>query len=118
TPDEIAAALSATTRAHAQALYVLDNAFFVAHRQMILEATSKGRLPVFGDRAFAESGALLSYGPNFADLYRRAAGYVDKILTGAKPSELPIEQPTKFELIVNVKAARTLGITVPESILL
>ena len=118
TPEEISTALSAVTRAHAQALYVLDNAFFAAHRQMILEVTSKGRLPVFGDRGFAESGALLSYGPNFADLYRRAAGYVDKILKGAKPGDLPIEQPTKFELIVNVKAARILGIAIPETILL
>jgi putative ABC transport system substrate-binding protein len=118
TSEEITVALSAANRAHAQALYVVDNAFFATNRQMILEVTSKSRLPVFGDRAFADAGALMSYGPNFGDLYRRAAGYVDKIFKGAKPADLPIEQPTKFELIVNLKAARNLGITIPESILL
>src|SRR5262249_38517428 len=111
--DEIKEALSALGRARAQALYVLDNAFFATHRKVILEAATKGRLPVFGDRAFAESGALLSYGPNFGDLYRRAAGYVAKILKGTPPGDLPIEQPTKFELIVNLHAAKALGITIP-----
>lgn len=118
TVEEINSALLVVNRAHVQALYIIDNAFFAAHRQMILEVASKSKLPVFGDRGFVESGALISYGPNFADLYRRAAGYVDKILKGAKPSDLPIEQPTKFELIVNLKTARTLGIGVPASILL
>jgi len=118
TPEEIATALSAAHRAQAQALYVIDNAFFAIHRQMIIEVASKDKLPVFGDRAFANAGALMSYGPNFGDLYRRAAGYVAKILKGAKPGDLPIEQPAKFELVVNLKSARALGIPIPESILL
>jgi putative ABC transport system substrate-binding protein len=116
TPDEIRAALSTLTRV--QALYIIDNAFFATHRQLILDATNKSKVPVFGDRAFVEAGGLLSYGPNFADLYRRAAGYVDRILKGAKPSDLPIEQPAKFELVVNIGAARNLSMTMPESILL
>jgi putative ABC transport system substrate-binding protein len=118
TPEELSAAFSTVSRAHARALYVIDDAFFAKHRNRILELAAKGRLPVFGDRAFADAGALMSYGPNFGDLYHRAAGYVDKILKGAKPADLPIEQPTKFEFVVNLKTAKALGLTIPESILL
>jgi putative ABC transport system substrate-binding protein len=86
---------------------------------VLVELASKDRLPsIYFARHFADEGGLMSYGPNFGDLWRRSAGYVDKILKGAKPGDLPIEQPTKFELIVNLKTAKALGITIPESILL
>ena len=119
TPEEIGPAFSAVSRAHAQALYVIEDAFFFTHRTTLLKLASKARLPViYGERHFADEGGLMSYGPNFGDLFRRSAGYVDKILKGAKPGDLPIEQPTKFELVVNLKTAKALGITIPESILL
>jgi len=117
TPEELSAAFSAVSRAHAQALCVIDSAFFATQRKRILALASKGKLPVFGDRGFADAGALMSYGTNFGDLFRRSAVYVDKILKGAKPGDLPIEQPTKFELVVNLKTAKTFGITIPQSIL-
>lgn len=87
--------------------------------QTTLSHVSKARLPaIHATRWFAEGGGLMSYGANQADMFRRAAGYVDKILKGAKPGDLPIEQPTRFELVVNLKTAKVLGITIPESILL
>jgi putative ABC transport system substrate-binding protein len=92
---------------------------FFAHRTTLLKLASKARLPTsWGQRASAGAGALMSYGPNLGDVFRRSAGYVDKILKGAKPSDLPIEQPTQLQLVVNLKTARALGITIPESILL
>ncbi len=119
TSKQFGPAFSAFTRGHAQALYVIEDAFFSVHRTTLIELTSRARLPVMSfNRAFAEAGGLMFYGPNFEDLYRRSAGYVDRILKGAKPGDLPIEQPTKFELVVNLKAAKALGITIPESILL
>jgi putative ABC transport system substrate-binding protein len=84
-----------------------------------LRPASKARLPaIYTARQYVDAGALMSYGPNFGDVFRRSAGYVDKILRGAKPGDLPIEQPTKFELVVNLKTAKALWITIPESILL
>ena len=119
TSEEIGPAFSAVRRAHAQALYVIIDPHFFNHRRTLLALASKARLPViYGERNFADAGALMSYGPNFGDMFRRAAGYVDKILTGAKPGDLPIEQPTELELVVNLKTAKALGITIPESILL
>ena len=118
TPQEFAAAFLVISRAHAQALYVFDDGFFANNRSTIVALASESRLPVFGDRPFLEAGALIWYGANFGDLYRRSAGYVVKILKGAKPGDLPIEQPTKFELVINLKTAKALGITIPESILL
>ena len=119
TPEEFGPAFSAMTRAHADALYVLPDAFFFSHRAMHIKLASKARLPVTGvTRQFADAGALMIYGPNFGDLFRRSAGYVDKILKGAKPADLPIEQPTRFEFVVNLKTAKALGITIPQSILL
>ena len=119
TPEQIVPAFSAVGRAHAEAVYVLGDAFFLTHRMTLLKLASKHRLPViYGERHFADAGALLSYGPNYQDLFRLSAGYVDKILKGAKPGDLSIEQPTKFELVVNLKTAKALGITIPKSILL
>jgi putative ABC transport system substrate-binding protein len=97
----------------------MDDASFTAHRTTLLNRASKARLPTsYSERPFVVEGGLMSYGANIFDLYRRSAGYVDKILKGAKPGDLPIEQPTKFELVVNLKTAKALGITIPESILL
>ena len=119
TPAEFGPAFSAVGRAHANALYVIEGPFFFVHRTTLVELASRARLPaIYGHTAFVDEGGLMSYGPNFGDMMRRSAGYVDKILKGAKPGDLPIEQPTKFELVVNLKTAKALGITIPESILL
>ncbi|MGQ0578650.1 MAG: ABC transporter substrate-binding protein [Betaproteobacteria bacterium] len=119
TPEEIGPAFSSMIRGHAQALYVLEDPLFATHRTTLLKLASKAQLPViYGSRGFADSGALMSYGANRGDLFRRSAWYVDKILKGANPADLPIQQPTKFEFVVNLKTAKALGITIPESILL
>jgi putative ABC transport system substrate-binding protein len=117
TIEEIGQAFSAVSRAHGQAVYVIEDPFFFIHRTMLLKLASKARLPVSGGMQFADVGGLMSYGTNLGDLFRRSAGYVDKILKGAKPGDLPIEQPTKFDLVVNLKTAKILGITIPQSIL-
>jgi putative tryptophan/tyrosine transport system substrate-binding protein len=119
TPEQFDPAFSAVSRAHAQALYVVDAPLFFTHRTTLLKLASSSRLPtIYGFRAFVDEGGLMAYGANFRDVYRRSAGYVVKILKGAKPADLPIEQPTQFELVVNLKTAKALGITIPESILL
>jgi putative ABC transport system substrate-binding protein len=119
TPEEINSAFTAVSRAHAQALYVLNAPLFFTHRTTILKLASKARLPVIsGERHFADAGGLMSYGANYADQLGRSAGYVDKILKGAKPGDLPIEQPTRYVLVVNLNAAKDLGLTIPQSILL
>jgi ABC-type uncharacterized transport system substrate-binding protein len=118
-PEEIGPAFTAINRAHAQALYVIGDPFFFTHRMAVLKPALKARLPTMHTaRQYVEAGGLMSYGASFSDLMRRSAGYVDKILKGAKPSDLPMEQPTQFEFVVNLKTAKTLGITIPESILL
>ena len=119
TPEQFSPGFSAVSRAHAQALCVNEDPLFFTHRTTLLRLAAKARLPViYAERNFAEAGALMSYGANYEDMFRRAAGYVDKILKGAKPGDLPIEQPTKFELVVNLRTAKALGITIPESIML
>jgi putative ABC transport system substrate-binding protein len=106
-------------RRGAQAVLVLVDPFTVQHHQQITALAVKHRLPLMSAlRDFVDAGALMAYGVNSAVLYRRAAEYVDKILRGAKPADLPIEQPTRFELVVNLKTAKALGITIPQSILL
>jgi putative ABC transport system substrate-binding protein len=117
--EELNAAFSVISGAHVQALYPLEDYLSTALRPTILALASKARLPVIhGEGVYAEEGALMSYGPDVADCFRQAAGYVDRILKGANPGDLPIEQPTKLQLLVNLKTAKQLGITIPESILL
>ena len=91
---------------------------FVSERRRLVDLAAKHRLPaVYAQRAYVDVGGLMSYGPDVADLFRRAATYVDKILRGARPADLPIEQPTKFELLINLKTAKALGLTIPPSLL-
>jgi putative tryptophan/tyrosine transport system substrate-binding protein len=115
--DDIGPAF-ATLKPPADALYVAVDAFVAANHQRIVTLALGARLPtIFNQRAYVQAGALLSYGPNFADQFRGAADYVDKILRGAKPGDLPVEQPTKFELVVNTTTAQAIGLTIPESFL-
>jgi putative ABC transport system substrate-binding protein len=117
--DDYSSAFSAMAKNGAQALSVASVAPLGAHAAEIAARAAQHRLPTIGGpKAFAEAGGLLAYGPSLPDLYRRAATYVDKILKGAKPADLPIEQPTKFELVVNLKTAKALGLTIPPSLLL
>ena len=102
----------------AGALVVMSTPAFEIERQRIVDLAAKNRLPaVYTSREFVHAGGLMSYGANQPDLFRRAATYVDKILKGAKPSDLPVEQPTKFELVINLKTAKALGLTIPPSLL-
>jgi putative ABC transport system substrate-binding protein len=117
-PADFDSAFSELSAKGAGALVVLNTAAFDIERQRIVDLAAKIRLPtVYTTRSYVDSGGLMSYGPNFADLNRRAASYVDKILKGAKPADLPVEQPTKFELFINLKTAKILGITVPNTLL-
>jgi putative tryptophan/tyrosine transport system substrate-binding protein len=117
-PAEFDRAFSDMTRAHAGALTVLGSAMFFNERRSLVDLAAKHRLPtVFPWRDGVDAGGLMSYGPNGPDLFRRAATYVDKILKGARPADLPVEQPTKFELLVNLKTAKALGLTIPPSVL-
>ena len=100
------------------ALMVQPNAMFITHRKRIVDLVAKNRLPaVYGEREFVDAGGLMFYGASLADMYRDAAVYADKILKGAKPADLPVEQPTKLELIINLKTAKALGLTIPPSVL-
>jgi putative ABC transport system substrate-binding protein len=118
TGADLEGAFSAMARAHAQAVLVLGLGIYQAERQRLAELATKYRLPtMFHERDHVEAGGLMSYGPDHNDLFRRGAIYVDKILKGAKPADLPVEQPTKFELVINLKTAKTLGLTVPPSLL-
>jgi putative ABC transport system substrate-binding protein len=117
-PEDFDRAFSEMTRARADALTVLPSAMFGSEPRRLVDLAAKNRLPaVYLSREFVDAGGLMSYGPNIADLFRRAATYVDKILKGAKPADLPVEQPTKFELVINLKAAKALGLTIPPSVL-
>ena len=99
-------------------MYVLPSPAFNRHRGDLAELAVKHRLPgIYEDDGYVQAGGLMSYGPDFGDLYRRSASYVDRIFKGAKPGELPIEQPTKFELVINLKTAKALGLTIPPSLL-
>lgn len=118
-PADLDAAFTALIVARAGAVLAFGDGMMMKERTRIVEFARSRRLPgLFADREFADAGGLMVYGPNLASHFRRAAVYVDKILKGARPGDLPIEQPTKFELIINMKTARALGISVPESILI
>jgi ABC-type uncharacterized transport system substrate-binding protein len=117
-PEDFDGAFAAMARERVGALLVVTDPVFIPHRARLVNLVAKNGLPsIFTQRADVEAGGLMSYGPDFADLYRRAATYVDKILKGAKPADLPIEQPTKFELVINLKTAKVLGLTIPPSLL-
>jgi putative ABC transport system substrate-binding protein len=116
--EDIAPAFEAL-KGRAEALYVVADALVTTHRIRINTLALAARLPtIHGVREYVEAGGLMSYGPNFADLFRRAADFVDKILRGAKPGDIPVEQPTKFDLVINLTTAKALGLTIPESFLL
>jgi putative tryptophan/tyrosine transport system substrate-binding protein len=117
-PVDIDAAFATLVRNRVAALIIVTDPFLAAHRDQILRLAASGHIAtVAGVRYCVEPGGLLYYGPNFFDLFRRAAYFVDKILKGAKPADLPVEQPTKFELVINLKTAKALGLTIPPSLL-
>jgi putative tryptophan/tyrosine transport system substrate-binding protein len=118
TPEQLVPAFLDATRAKAQAVYVVEDPIFFAHRMTVLNLASTAQLPTIHElRRWPEAGALMSYGPDLHDLFRRAAIYVDRIFKGAKPADLPVEQPTKFELVINLKTAKTLGMAIPSGML-
>jgi putative ABC transport system substrate-binding protein len=117
-PEEIENAFASMVRGNAGALQVQTGAMFVLNRARIVQLAAKNLLPaMYPDSRFTDSGGLVSYGPNDAEMYRRAAYFVDRILKGAKPGDLPVEQPTKFELVVNLKTAKQIGLTIPLKVL-
>jgi putative ABC transport system substrate-binding protein len=117
-PADFDRAFSDMTRARADALTVLRSSMLSNERRRLVDLAAKNRLPtVYPWREFVDAGGLMSYGANVADLFRRAATYVDKILKGAKPADLPVEQPTRFELVINLKTAKALGLTIPPLLL-
>ena len=116
--NELADAFSAAARERAEAIFVVAGPLIYPERQRIAELALKHRLPtMYAPSEYVEAGGLLSYGPSYPDLFRRAAVYVDKILKGAKPGDLPIEQPTRFELVINMKTAKALGLAIPRAVL-
>jgi putative ABC transport system substrate-binding protein len=119
-PHDLENAFADARTNHAEALVVLSSAFFYARRAQLVALAARYQLPaIYHQKEFVvASGGLMSYGPDFHDMFRRAAGYVDKILKGAKPGDLPIEQPTKFEFVINLRAAKALGLSIPQPLLL
>jgi putative ABC transport system substrate-binding protein len=117
-PKDFDRAFAAIVQERPSALITLSDPLTRGHKKQIADFAVKSRLPMIAElREFAEAGGLMTYGANLLDLCRRAATYVDKILKGAKPGDLPVEQPTNFELVINLKTARTLGLTIPQSVL-
>ena len=115
---DIETAFRAASKGRADAVLVLPSSILNSHRTQVADLAVKSRLPAFtGSPRWVENGGLMSYGVSFTDLFRRAATYVDKILKGAKPADLPVEQPKKFELIINLKAAKQIGLTIPPNVL-
>ena len=118
-PSDVPKAFTAMTQNHPDALLTIASPITTAYRPQIIELATKQRIPtMFSTRADVEAGGLISYAPSLTDSFRRAARYVDKVLNGANPGELPIEEPTKFELIINLKSAKTLKLTIPKTLLL
>jgi putative ABC transport system substrate-binding protein len=118
-PDEFAGAFQAATQGHAQALLMMQGPLFGIHRARLAELALASRLPTMaGEVGYAKAGGLMNYGPNLPASWHRAATYVHKLLNGVKPADLPVEQPTKFELVLNLKTAQALGMTIPPSLLL
>jgi putative ABC transport system substrate-binding protein len=118
TPDDIEQAFAALLKGRPQSIIVLPHAVTIERREQIVELAAKNRLPgMYPFNLFVSAGGLMSYGPDLANLHRRAATYVDKILKGAKPGDLPVEQPTKFELAINLKTAKQIGLTIPPNVL-
>jgi putative tryptophan/tyrosine transport system substrate-binding protein len=117
-PDEIDRAVTAFARTANGGMIVTSSALAAVHRKLIIGLAARHRLPaVYYRRAYVADGGLISYGPDFVDQYRRTAGYVDRILKGEKPADLPVQTPTKYELVVNLKTAKALGLTIPLSVL-
>jgi ABC-type uncharacterized transport system substrate-binding protein len=117
--SSLMSAFNSLTRGRYDGLTVLQNPVMSSQRAAIIRTVEANRLPaIYGYREFVAGGGLVSYGPDVAFLYRRAVAYVDKILKGAKPADLPVEQPTRFELVINLKTAKALGLTIPQSVLL
>jgi len=118
TPEALTSAFGAMRRERAQALIVQTTPFARNNRKLIVELAAQHRLPtIFESRAFVDEGGLISYGPSLVEMFRRAATYVDKILKGARPADLPVEQPNTYELVVSLKTAKALGVTIPQSVL-
>jgi putative ABC transport system substrate-binding protein len=117
-PDELQKAFEVAATERVGALFVIEEAVIASYRTRILDLAAKQRLPTASlYREFAEAGGLLSYGADLPDLFRRVATYIDRILKGTKPADLPVEQPTKFELVINLKTAKQIGLTIPQSVL-
>jgi putative ABC transport system substrate-binding protein len=116
--DELQGVIDSGVKRHIEAVVVIDGAAIAALRRPIIELAHRKRLPVVSQfREFADAGGLMAYGPNLPEMYRRVGAYVDRILKGTKPGDLPVEQPTKFELVINLKTAKALGLTIPPSLL-
>jgi putative ABC transport system substrate-binding protein len=117
-PNELDGAFAAMAKEQASALFLMTDSLFIVHRTRIAALAAKNGVPLLGFREIVEVGGLMSYGPSLSNLGERASTYVDKIFKGAKPADLPVEQPTKLELVVNLKTAKTLGLTIPQDLLL
>jgi putative tryptophan/tyrosine transport system substrate-binding protein len=117
-PDELEGAFAAMAREHAGALFVPADIIFVRHAQLMADLAARHRLPaMYAFREHVQAGGLMSYAANFAVIFRRAATFVDKILKGTRPADLPVEQPTTFDLVINLRTAQALGLTIPDSVL-
>ena len=118
-PDQLDSAFAAMTREHAAALLVLTDSMFLGQQQRMADLAARSRLPaLYSQKEFVDAGGLVSYGPSLSEMFHHAATHVDKLLRGAKPADTPVEQPTKFELVINLRTAKALGLTIPKDMLL